>query len=184
MRLSQVLKSLDAKVFAKKRYAKQPCKGLSLVDGVLAILLLAILVLGTSSFRYHSVNNLQKADFQDSASRTAELLCQSWKGVIGIESFDPMALLGTAVNIVEAEGISDTDPLWPAGFTLVETFKITMNSAPYYVALGYRDIQTGLRALTIIVSWAQRVPSGGEWQTVTFNETDKLYRLTTYVTTE
>lgn len=159
--------------------------GFSLIDGVLGILLLAIVILGTASFRYYSMQNLQKAEFQVSASRVAEMLCQSWKGVGGIEAFDPITSLNTLPSIEQVETFDEADAGWPAGFTKLESFKIVKDSIPYYATLAYQDIQPDLRALTVMVAWAQSAPAtGGQAQGITFGETDKIYRLTTYVSTE
>jgi len=153
------------------------------------ILLLAIVVLGTFSIRYSSAQNLQKADFQDSASRVAELLCQSWKGVQGTESFKPIESLAAAVVIEATDGFSEGDAGWPAGFTQLETCRVVLDTTSYYATLAYKDIQPGLRAITVMVAWAQRGPvggtiDGGAYLPVTFDETDKMYRLTNYVSTE
>jgi hypothetical protein len=153
------------------------------------ILLLTIVVLGTFSFRYASAQNLQKADFQDSASRVAELLCQSWKGVQGTESFKPIESLAAIGGIEAADGFSEGDAGWPEGFILLGTCRVVLDSTPYYATLAYKDIQPGLRALTVMVSWAQRGPvggtiDGGVYLPVTFDETDKMYQLTNYVNTD
>jgi hypothetical protein len=168
---------------------KRKYVGFTLLDAMLGIVVLSIVVLAGSSFRYHSAQGLQKAEFQVSASRIAGLLCESWRGVGGDPSFQADVLLGPSLTISEGDGYSEGDPGWPVGFVLLEQYEIMIDSSPYYATLAYKDIQPGLRALTVMVAWAQRgaragTIDGGVLQAVAFDETDKLYRLTSYVNTE
>jgi hypothetical protein len=48
----------------------------------------------------------------------------------------------------------------------------------YYAALSWKDIQPGLRALNVVVGWAQRDLGGNGIQDV-----DKTFRLTIYTQT-
>jgi hypothetical protein len=174
----------------QKQYSeKRDCKGFSFVDTLLGIVLVGIVVIGILSFRYQSVLNLHKAQYQESAAYVAELLCQSWKGVNGNESFDPLDLFDTMLNIEQKNGMNETDTAWPTGFVLLKTYVVMIDSIPYYAALGYRDIQPGLRGLTVMVAWTQRGltsgrEDGGRWVLDNFDQTDKIYRLTTYVNTD
>lgn len=188
MWLLKDIRTLRAKVSAQ---SVQPfkCNGFSLGDSLVGVTMLAVVVLGTLSFRVHSIQELQKAEFQMSASRIADLFCQSWKGVRGTESFDPIESLRTAVNFIEDSTAGESDLDWPEDFKQLGTFKVTMDSTPYYASLGYKDIQPGFRALTVMVAWAQRGPAAGQLQKenkreVGLEDTDKIYQLTTYVLTE
>ena len=171
------------------RTRKHRSAGFTLLDAMLGMVVLSIVVLAGSSFRYHSAQGLQKAEFQVSASRIAVLLSESWRGVGGDTSFQADVLLSPSLSVSEGDGYSEGDPGWPSGFVLLDTFQIETDSTPYYATLAYKDIEPGLRALTVMVAWAQRGATAGTIesglrQAVAFDETDKLYRLTTYVSTE
>jgi hypothetical protein len=47
----------------------------------------------------------------------------------------------------------------------------------YYAFLSWKDVSAGLRALNVVVAWAQR-----DTGPATIDDADKIYALTTYVT--
>ena len=58
-------------------------KGISLIDAIIAITVLAIAILGTSSFRYFTALEAHQAALRSDAARLALMLCESWKGLAG-----------------------------------------------------------------------------------------------------
>jgi len=143
-----------------------------MVDTLCSIMLILIVVAGTSSYRYHSAALAHKADLYVNAARSSLLLCESWAGVHGAETFDPVSYLGPDVTIATITGGSV-----PADFTLIGSYKIDLNGAAYLLTMSWKDIDTDLRALNVSAAWAQ------QHKTVTgFDDTDKTFSLTTYVT--
>ena len=180
-----------AKTIKRPRFA-QPLSGagfaagLTLVEVMVAIVVLAISVLGASAFRYHAALGIRKADLQTDAARTALLLCESWRGASGPNTFNPTQLATTNPALaIEAVTISG-GPAAPTDFTLLGNYKITVDSVDYYYAvLSWKDVSPGLRALNVIVAWDQRGsgPSSGggnvyDWGSV---DASKSFKLTTYV---
>ena len=145
-------------------------RGVSLVSIMIAIAILLAALIGTSNFRYYSALDAQKAAAKITASRIGLMLCEDWRGLGGIETYDPAAYLGTALTITPSAG-----PDKPGDFTLLGSYTVTLNGAKYYVTLSWKDVSTGLRALNIIVAWAQR-----EQVQSSLNDADKSFRLTTY----
>jgi type II secretory pathway pseudopilin PulG len=155
----------------------RPRRGMSLVGTMVAVVILMIAVIGTSSFRYYSALDARRADAQTSAARVALMLCESWGGINGDLSYDPVAELGTNLAITQ----STTGPAKPSDFTLLGSYTIKLNDihdVTYYVTLSWKDVQSGLRALNVIVAWAQRGPGADGTENV-----DKSFRLTIYTST-
>ncbi len=146
-------------------------RGFSLVSVMIAMAILFAALIGTSNFRYYSTLDAQKAAAKITAARIGLMLCESWRGLEGAETYDPAAHFGSALTITQ----STTGPAKLEDFTLLGNCTVTLNGANYYITLSWKDVSTGLRALNIIVAWAQR-----EQGTSSLNDADKSFKLTTY----
>jgi Tfp pilus assembly protein PilV len=170
--------SMDKAFFRIMRRAKmvsKTCKircrrGISLVSVLIAMAILLAALIGTSNFRYYSALDAKKAAAKITASRIGLMLCENWRGLGGIETYDPATYFGTALTITSSAG-----PDKPTDFTLLGSYTVTLNRANYYITLSWKDVSTGLRALNIIVTWAQRGQG-----TSSLNDADKSFKLTTY----
>lgn len=152
--------------------------GSTLVSSLIAVAILLIALIGTSGFRYYAALDGRRAAAQTTAARIALMLCESWRGWQGDLTYDPIAHLSSVMTITQAEG-SDI----PEDFTLLGSYKIILdededdtNGAEYYANLSWQDVQPGLRALNVVVSWSQRGKVGLE-------NTDKTYTLTIFAIT-
>ncbi len=145
-------------------------RGFSLISVMIAMAILLAALIGTSNFRYYSTLDAKKAAAKITASRIGLMLCENWRGLGGVETYDPTTSLGSVLTIT-----SSTGPDKPEDFTLLGSYTITLNGANYYITLSWKDVSTGLRALNIIVVWAQR-----EQGTSSLNDADKSFKLTTY----
>ncbi len=134
----------------------------------MAIFIIAIL--GTSAYRYSAAMNARKADLHTTAARTALLLCEGWRGVNGVTSYNPVNEYGSCLNIS-----TNTGPDVPTGFTSLGSYKVVLENNNYYVTMSWNNISSGLRALNVIVSWDQSGESGA------LEDINKSYSLTTYV---
>ncbi len=152
-------------------------RGMSLVGTMVAVVILLIAVIGTSSFRYYSAMDTRRADAQTAAARIALTLCESWRGISGDVTYNPITYLGTNLPITQTA----TGPEKPSDFTLLGRYAIELDDihgVTHYATLSWKDIQPGLRALNVIVAWAQRGPGADGTENV-----DKSYRLTIYTST-
>ena len=68
---------------------KRNFSGVTLIEVMVAILIIAIGVLGAANFRYYCVTDAKKADVQINAARIASMLLEDWKAVGGITSYNP-----------------------------------------------------------------------------------------------
>lgn len=74
-------------------------RGMSLVGTMVAVTILLIALIGTSSFRYSAALDGRKAKAQTAAARIALMLCESWRGINGNVTFDPIQLCGSDLII-------------------------------------------------------------------------------------
>ena len=146
-------------------------RGFSLVSIMIATVILLAALIGTSNFRYYSTMDAQKAAAKITAARIGLMLCENWRGLKGVSTYEPATSLGSALTITQ----STTGPDKPVDFTLLGSYTVTLNGANYYITLSWKDVSTGLRALNIVVAWAQR-PQGVS----SLNDADKSFKLTTY----
>jgi hypothetical protein len=135
------------------------------------MLVVAIAVIGTISLRYQSSIDARRAEVAMPASRLALMMVETWRGVAGTETFDPVSSLSSEITIEKSGG-----PTEPAGYSLLGTYKVQLNNVDYYTGLSYKDINAVLRALNVTVEWEQ----GGRQQ-ATADESDKSFALTLYV---
>jgi prepilin-type N-terminal cleavage/methylation domain-containing protein len=155
---------------------KQP-KGLSLVETMVAIVVLSIAVLGASGYRYYAALDTRKADMRMTAARVALLLCESWHGLKGDETYDPTVHLGSELSITVADS-NDAVPDVPADFTKLGSYGVLMNGVPCYTTMSWRDISAGLRALNVVIAWPSRTIWTDSLDEVLVDS--KLFKLTTY----
>ena len=144
--------------------------GFSIISIMIAITILIAALIGTSNFRYYSALDAKKAAAKITASRIGLMLCENWRGLGGIETYDPVAYLDSALNITTSSG-----PAKPTDFVLLGSYTVTVNNANFYITLSWKDVSAGLRALNIIVAWAQR-----EQGQSSLNDADSTFKFTTY----
>ncbi|HEX41754.1 MAG TPA: hypothetical protein ENN81_06795 [Phycisphaerales bacterium] len=156
-------------------------RGVSLVETMVAAVVLLIAIVGTSAFRYNCALDARKAKAQMAAARIALVLCESWRGSYGNDAFDPLLLAADDFAIVGA----DDGPAAPDEFTTLGTYAVTLNdedqsNVRYVVTLAWMDVESGLRALSATVGWIQR--DSGDIAYTSGNP-DKSLKLTTYAQT-
>ena len=152
-------------------------RGMSLVGTMVAVVILLIAVIGTSSFRYCAALDARRADAQTSAARIALMLCESWSGVDGAVTYNPILQLGSDLVVTQ----SITGPAKASDFTLLGTYKVVLkdfHGVNHYATLSWKDVQPGLRALNVVVAWAQRGAGADKVENV-----DKSFRLTVHTAT-
>jgi hypothetical protein len=153
-----------------QRKRKAIGRGFSIVEVVVAAVVIAVAVVGTSGFRYHSALDWRRAVRHTSAARAALLLCESWRGTGGDEDYNPVSHLGANTNIATGDG-----PEQPDGYTLLGSYTLSVNGTLCYATLSWKDVTEGLRALNVAVAWTQRGENGGG-----YDAADKIFPLTTY----
>lgn len=146
--------------------------GVTIVEIMVAIVIILVAVIGASGFRYYSALDARKADVKITAGRVGSLLLEGWIGTGGQLTYDPVAEYGTDMNI----SVSATGPAVPTGFTLLDRYQVVANRANYYATLSYRDsTPTQAGELNIFVAWLHGYQAG------TVSSSDQSVKLTGYV---
>ena len=152
-------------------------RGMSLVGTMVAVTILLIALIGTSTFRYAAALDGRRASAHTTAARVALALCESWRGIKGDVTLDPTEL-GSSDMTVSASSWNGHEK--PDDFTLLGNYAVVLDeddpdSLNYYATMSWKDVQPGLRALNVSVAWAQRGPGADDTENV-----DKSFGLTVY----
>ena len=158
-------------------------RGVSLVGTMVAVAILLIALIGTSTFRYAAAFDGRRARAHTSAARVALALAESWRGVNGDVTLDPIQLSSTNMTVSTSTWAGHDKP---DDFTLLGNYLVVLNDdvpdrINYYVTMSWKDVQSGLRALNVNVEWAQRGPTGIDSKVV--ESVDKSFGLTVYTQT-
>jgi Tfp pilus assembly protein PilV len=155
-------------------------QGFTLIGTLIAVVVLLIALIGTSTFRYTAALDGRRAAAQTTGAGVAILLCEGWRGLKGDENHDPTQFTTGDMEITQS---SWDGHVTPDNYTLLGNYEVVMDSQDqdsrkYYATLSWRDVQPGLRALTVNVAWPQRIESAENAGNV-----DKSYVLTIYTRT-
>lgn len=145
--------------------------GLTLIEIMISIASLLVAIVGASAFRYYAALDARKADVYMTAARVGHLFCESWRGVKGSDDYDPTVYSSSEMVVSTTEGLDA-----PEEFTLLGSYRVVANSATYYMTLSWKDVNGGLRALNVVVGWAQQGQREAD-----IDDINKLFQLTTYI---
>ena len=150
---------------------RTPC-GVTLVEVMVAIVVIAVAVIGAMGYRYYCALDARKADVQITAARVALLLLEGWNGAGGGLDYDPEAAQfnSTELPVSSEEG----SPAVPDGFKGLGSYHIVANRVNYYATLSYKDTTDGPRVLNVSIAWLH------DYQEWTDSDTYQSVKLTTY----
>ena len=148
----------------KMKLAKRKAEGFSIIDAMMAAVMIVVIIMGAMMYRYHSMLDIRKAEDQLKATQLAVAFCETWRGLGGDETFDPVSYFSSEMTIANGSGPSKPDDFTPLG-----SYEITIENLQCKSTLSYKDVDTGLRAVNIIVAW----PNGNTGQ-------DKEFEITSY----
>lgn len=132
-----------------KTKTKKTRRGFSIVEVVVASAALLVMVVGSSAYRYLSSLDERRALMQSTASRIGLFLCEAWRGGNGNSAFNPTVYVGADMTIEYGTG-----PAKSADFTLLGSYTVTLDNVPYAVTMAWKNENTGLRALNVIIGWS------------------------------
>jgi Tfp pilus assembly protein PilV len=138
------------------------------VEVMVAILIMSLAVLGASGYRYYAALDARKAAMHRAASEIALLLCESWRGLEGINTYDPTTHFGGDLEITQSNYSAA-----PEGFALLGSYTVVSSNVNYYATLSWKNVATGLRALNVAVAWSHRA-------TASAVDAERSFTLTTY----
>lgn len=148
---------------------KKNTRGLTLIEVMLAILILGIAVIGAMAYRYYSSLDARIADQQITAGRIGLLLLEGWGGMGGRgptdpdNNFKPPDFSVPAAKVVVAAG---SGPVTPSGFASFGSFTAISEGGKYYATLSYQDVDRNgdgildVRILNVTVSYPRSYTKG------------------------
>lgn len=161
---------------AKKGFInmKNQRKGLTLIEVMVAAVVVVFAVLGAMAFRYVTALDARKADIQISAARVGLLLLEGWKAEKGGNTYNPANDFPASANGIVIVSTSAGGPAVPTGFTALGTsgtgqFQIKDNEMYFYATLSYKEVANVPRKLNAIVGWrpgAAQGAGGGATQNI------------------
>lgn len=138
--------------------------GVTLVEVIVATLVLAVASLGALSYQYHAVRRAKLAQVEITAAQLAQLLIEDWKSHGGEDQYNPLDL-NMDFEKTKLDG----------------TYKITFNDFPMQVELRHTDIDIDtaagvtLREIRIIIRWRR------DYADLSPADSDPEFTTTTYV---
>ena len=126
--------------------------GFTLVEIMITITILSVAVIGASGYRYYAALDARKGAMKTTAARIGLLLCESWRGVNGTDTYDPVAQFSSELAITENLNFNNSG-YKDENFTLLGNYEVSINGTNYCAILSWRDVAAGLRAVNIVVVW-------------------------------
>ena len=129
---------------------KKRARGITLIEVILATAMIAIAALGTLSYEYHGVKQMQIAKAHSAAVRVGYFLLEDWK-----------ANGGNSLYATNSFGVASPDDLG-MGFSYIggRTYKVTVDSIPMRIRLSRPLLNTTLIPLTATVQWRRDFTDG------------------------
>lgn len=146
------------------RMLKRSGSGMTLIEVMVAMVILAIAAIGALGYQYHAARHGNTANMEMTATRTAQLLLEDWKSSGGDSNYDPTTL---------GLGFEDTGE---SNF-----YRIVIDDLPMYVRLMHQDIAhdsvagVTLREISVITRWKR------DFSNLQPTSNDPSMVLTTYV---
>jgi len=128
-------------------------KGMTLVEVLIASVMLFVVAMGALSYQYHSIKQKRIAWADMAATRTAQMVMEDWKStggkdLDGTNGYDP--------NDFDADFAKQTDSSW----------KIIIEDIPMHLMLDSQDIETDeasgvtLKKLQVEIKWRSDFADG------------------------
>lgn len=156
---------------------------MTLIEVLLAIVIIAIAVIGASGYRYFAALDARKASTRSTAARIALLLSENWRGL----GYDRIGLYEPATHFKDEDPgeLEVSDPFATRGpgsdgnfDRFLGQYEITANNTQFWATLAWKQEAANLIALNTVVAWEARKGNKGESGNIVVNRT---FKLTTFV---
>ncbi len=122
----------------KDRQVTRQCRGFTLTEAMLSILIVMVLVTGAMGYQYTSTRDVKISEVQACAARIAMLLLEGWKGQQGDTAFDPVEVFGDEMTIqTSTSGPDVPDNSGGVPLTLLDSYEVVLRDVYYFVTLSY-----------------------------------------------
>ena len=137
------------------RTRKRKEKAVTLVEVMIATIVVLIIVVGVMLFQYSCALDARQADARATAGRLGLLLLEAWKA-----NGEDITLYNPAAHFDSPEvQFGATTETLPGLAQSLGKYKIMVDGLNYYVYLSYNDT-TAPRMLNVYVSWSRKFASG------------------------
>jgi prepilin-type N-terminal cleavage/methylation domain-containing protein len=138
----------------RKHHRHSAAGGFTLLELVIASLILGILAVGSLGYQYHATRSARNSEVQANASRLAKVCLDHWKGMGGKDDYDPAASLGPSLTVdasaVGPEAAVDDD----TSFTVLGHYRIRINNDHYFLTCSRLEASASKpRLLNVAVAW-------------------------------
>jgi len=159
--------------------------GVTLVEAMVTVVVVAVAALGGLSYRYQAVAHGRIASAEMTATRTAQLVLEDWMSTGGSAEYDPATLgLGFIPSAQVPQGYTSTAGLGATAGS--GAYSVQIDGLPMVVVLKYKDTEydeaaeVKLRQLAVLVCFGE--VRGNEMAlSATWQERIRPIVLTTYV---
>lgn len=150
------------------RTSRKHRSGLTLIEIMVAILVIVIGVLGAMMYRYYSVLDARKADVKIASARIGLMLLEGWNGTGGYLTSEPGNSYNPETQFDSAELTINSGVTGPGGFTdEFGSYHIFANGVKvdYFATLSSQDQAGQPRVLNVHIAWprnyrADSLPNG------------------------
>jgi len=161
-----------------KAARKKSNYGMSLIEVMVAMVVIIIGIVGAMGFRYYCVLDAKKADAQITAARIATLLLEDWKGTGGL-AYVPNTSLPLSSGLTVTASATGPVAAFPSSILNSTSYHVVCNVnassiIDYYVTLS--SAATLPRTLNVSIGWCSNYKAG------TLSATDKTNRVISFTT--
>lgn len=149
----------------------QNTSGFTLIECMLAALMLTVILAGIMTFRYYTVFCAEQAENQLLAARAACLLSEAWRGQKGDSAFDPTQQDFDADFLISTSGSSEAPG---PGKTALGSYDITMDGKSFTAHLTYGSVMgvNKLRTIQVTITWQDHRGVNQEYCLPTLTQTE------------
>ncbi len=158
-------------------------KGFSIVETLLAAVVLMIAIGGIMVFRYYTVVSAERAENQLMAARCAYLLSEAWRGQKGDAAFDPTEQdfdLNFQIQQMTSPGLLGSFPTGSpgeklkgnTGVSLLGNYRVQIDDKEFQTQLLYSELVgvQNLNVLHILVVWTDHRKGRHEYYLPTLSQ--------------
>ena len=148
----------------KKRKKQSSRNGFTLVELIVASLVLGVVSVAAVGFQYQARRMALRANAEMTAARTARMVLDNWKKTGGDQNFNPVSL-----KMGFAKGAQSGD------------YTITVDGLQMLVSLSYSDIEQNTQAMVTLRQIECEVRWRSDFKPDTVRNGDPRYVISTYV---
>jgi type II secretory pathway pseudopilin PulG len=135
-----------------KKFQIKQNRGGTLVEVMVAVLVLMVILIGVLSYLYFTAMDARRTDVRVTASRLGLLLLEGWKTVEGADTYDVVSDFAQPplTDFSNPGSLDDVPGL--ANLLQGRSFRVDVDGTKYFVKLSYDDAAAP-RTLNAAIAW-------------------------------